>query len=170
MKNNLFKGLIVCVLAYATFGIQWSHTRESMHKCYEPKTITLLELFKYPNKPLWTKKEQTGVSPHDWNLPFIEPFYDPSSLKYFSNTGILGYLKPNQGELSVSSFNKNTYVKLTGNIIISRSSIFEEFLNKISVVPSLEIEINTKLYLVYVSSLSVDIKKIYMSNSCYNSI
>jgi hypothetical protein len=169
MQNHLSKGIMVCILAYVIFGIQWSHTRESMHKCFEPKTITLPALFKYPKKPLWTKKEQTGIPPHNWNLPLIEHFYDPSSMKYFSNTKILGYLKPSQNQFSVSPFSENTKVKLTGNIIISSNGVFEEFLNNTSVVPSLEIEINSELYLVYLFSLSDDIKKIYISNSCYKS-
>lgn len=169
MKSYILGGLIVCVLLYFIFGIQWSDTRERIEGCFEPQTVALPDLFKEHKKPLWTKEEQAGVPPEDWNLPFLEGLIDPNSAEFLSNLGISGFLQSGVFESSTNLLTKETKVRLTGNVVIFRSGLFSEFVNQISAIPFIEVEVNGKNYIVHGTTLSINIKKLFKNSKCYES-
>jgi hypothetical protein len=159
-----------CVLTYLVFGIQWSNSWERTKYCFAPITLSVPELFPFNQESLWTQEAQEGINYRGWNLPYLLMFSEPRSEEQLSNLGISGYLIDGRFlELGAIQLNRTTVVTLNGNVLIHRSGLFSWFFNQISVIASVEAEVEGKNYVVYGFSLADNIKETLTTSRCYES-
>ncbi|KXI28862.1 hypothetical protein [Paraglaciecola hydrolytica] len=168
MKKQIIWVICIGIVAYLLFGIHWSNSWELKKHCFHPTTLTIPELFQLKNNVLWEEKEREDYPEFVWNVPYLVTFSGSQQEEQIIALGIAGFLKDGSSwEQGARLLERNTSVRLNGNVIVHHLGILSSFVNQFSVLTSLTAEVEGKTYLVYGFSLADNIKEKFITNKCY---